>query len=167
MKRILLILWILLLPTAIGRAQDFTDTLNVQAAIDSTLQGKDILNIIQTPSGGVNVRQSEAVRSAFRRHIASNASRSMPGYRIRVYYDNEQSSRAKSESIANAVAGRYPGIRVYRTFESPNFKVSVGDFRTRDEALRLFNELKILYPSAFIIKENINYPLIDAEAIFR
>ena len=64
------------------------------------------------------------------------------------------------------VAGRYPGVKVYRTFESPNFKVSVGDFRTKDEALRLFNELKILYPTAFIIKENINYPLIDADAIF-
>jgi hypothetical protein len=44
--------------------------------------------------------------------------------------------------------------------------VTVGDFRTKDEALRLFNELKILYPSAFIIKENINYPLVDADAIF-
>ncbi|MBQ5985078.1 MAG: SPOR domain-containing protein [Bacteroidales bacterium] len=165
MKRVLVIL-VLLFTAAAAGAQDFTDSLNVQAAVDSTLRGKDILNIIQTPSGDVYIRQSDAVRNAFRKYVSNNASRSISGYRIRVYYDNEQRARAKSESIARAVAGRYPGVKVYRTFESPNFKVSVGDFRTKDEALRLFNELKILYPTAFIIKENINYPLIDADAIF-
>ena len=56
---------------------------------------------------------------------------------------------------------------MYRTFESPNFKVSVGDFRSKDEALRLFNELKVQYPAAFLIKENINYPLVDPDVIFQ
>ena len=65
------------------------------------------------------------------------------------------------------IAGRYPGLKVYRTFDSPNFKVAVGDFRTKDEALALFKRLKSQYPAAFIIKENINYPLVDADLILQ
>ena len=51
-----------------------------------------------------------------------------------------------------------PGIGVYRTFESPNFKVCVGDFRTKDEALKVYHSLKGAYPTAIILKETINYP---------
>ena len=53
---------------------------------------------------------------------------------------------------------RGTGIGVYRTFESPNFKVCVGDFRTKDEALKLYHALKSSYPTAIILKETINYP---------
>ena len=53
---------------------------------------------------------------------------------------------------------QYPGVMVYRSFESPNYKVSIGDFRSKDEAQRIYNALKITYPTAFIIKESINYP---------
>ena len=47
---------------------------------------------------------------------------------------------------------------VYRTFESPNYKVSVGDFRTKDEALKVFQALKASYPTALLLKDTINYP---------
>ena len=47
---------------------------------------------------------------------------------------------------------------MYRTFESPNYKVTVGDFRSKDEALGIYNALKGTYPTAYIIKETINYP---------
>ena len=80
------------------------------------------------------------------------------GYRIRVYYENNQNARNRSEAIARTISGTYPGIGVYRTFESPNFKVCVGDFRTKDEALKLYHALKSSYPTAIILKETINYP---------
>ena len=47
---------------------------------------------------------------------------------------------------------------MYRSFESPNYKVCIGDFRTKDEALGIYNALKGTYPTAYIIKESINYP---------
>lgn len=163
MKKALLTLLFALL--ALGaRAQ--SDSLYVPAVLDSTLRGQDILGIIRKADGKADIDQSAAIRDAFRKYVSRNAGKPIPGYRIRVYYDNDQKSRARSEAIARTIAGRYPGLRVYRTFESPNFKVSVGDFRSKDEALRLFNELKAQYPAAFIIKENINYPLVDPEAIF-
>jgi len=151
MKRILSILVFLLTATAALHAQD---TLAV-AAVDSVLVGKDIIRII---GPGVSIDQTPAVASALRSYIASNKDKELSGYRIRVFYDNGQSARTKSESIERYIANTYAGIRVYRTYESPNYKVSAGDFRTKDEALGLYNSLKAIYPTALIIKETINYP---------
>lgn len=155
MKRILIILVFALLPVLSLRGQDLADTLNVPAAVDSTLLGKDIFTII---GSGVRVNQPRALKTSFDRYVRENAAKSISGYRIRVFYDNGQNARAQSESVAGYLHSAYPGHRVYRSFESPNYKVSIGDFRSKDEALRLFNALKGMYPTAFIIKENINYP---------
>ena len=150
MKRILLTL-VFLLPLCL-RAQDITA---VRETVDSTLVGKDILSVI---GPGVTVNQSQAVRNAFQRYVAQNAAKTLTGYRIRVYYDNGQAARSKSEGIEHDIRSQYPGVGVYRTFESPNYKVSVGDFRTKEEALQIYNSLKAVYPTAYIIKETINYP---------
>jgi hypothetical protein len=34
----------------------------------------------------------------------------------------------------------------------------VGDFRTRDEALKVYQSLKASYPTALLLKDTINYP---------
>jgi hypothetical protein len=54
----------------------------------------------------------------------------------------------------------HPGIGAYRTYSNPFFKVTVGDFRSRSEAMELLNQIKDEFPSAFIVKENIHYPVI-------
>jgi hypothetical protein len=152
MRRILLILTTLFLGMAAARAQDST---YVVAPMDSTLLGRDILSVM---GSGVQVSQSQAVRQALQSHIRNNAAKTLTGYRIRVFYDSAPTARQRSEAIAAACRGQFPDTGVYRTFESPNYKVTVGDFRTKDEALRIFNALKRSYPTAFIIKETINYP---------
>jgi len=160
MKKILISIVLILAAYSAG-AQVYRDSLYVRAAdIDSTYADVDIFARLRGTStdARVIVAQSSDLRAAFDRYLAANRSSTATGYRIRVYYNSRQNSRSESEQVARAVVRTYPWLGVYRTFESPNFKVTVGDFRTRDEALKVFNELKALYPSAFIIKESINYP---------
>lgn len=124
-------------------------------AVDSTLVGHDILSEL---GSGTSVNQSPAMRAALVKYINANSAKTIRGYRIRVFYGSDRSAREKSESIAGYVRTTYPEVGVYRTFDSPNFKVCVGDFRTRDEALALYNKLRQIYPTSLIIKDNINYP---------
>jgi hypothetical protein len=154
MKKLLVILILALLPGMMLRAQEYRVE-NGSAQVDSTLMGRSILSVL---GSGVKVNQSQAMRSAFDSYVSNNASKKLTGYRIRVYFDNGQNARARSEAIARSVSNTYPGIGVYRTFESPNYKVSVGDFRTKDEALKVFHSLKAAYPTALLLKETINYP---------
>ena len=154
MKKLLVILILALLPGMMLRAQEYRVD-NGSAQVDSTLMGRSILSVL---GSGVKVNQSQAMRSAFDSYVSNNASKKLTGYRIRVYFDNGQNARTRSEAIARSVSNTYPGIGVYRTFESPNYKVSVGDFRTKDEALKVFHSLKASYPTALLLKETINYP---------
>ena len=150
MKRILLILSLLLLGAASLQAQET----EAAAPVDSTLLGRSILSVM---GPGIKVSQSTTVQQALDNYIRTNGNKSISGYRIRVYYDNGPQARAKSEMIERTLQQQL-GVAVYRSFESPNYKVTVGDFRTKDEALRIYNALKGTYPTAYMIKETINYP---------
>ena len=154
MKRFLIIVVLALLPCVVMHAQEYRVD-NGSAQVDSTLMGRNILSVL---GSGVKVNQSQSMRSAFDSYVSNNASKKLTGYRIRVYFDNGQNARNKSEAIARSVSAAYPGIGVYRTFESPNYKVTVGDFRTKDEALKVFHSLKSTYPTALLLKDTINYP---------
>ena len=154
MKRLLIIAILALLPGMMLRAQEYRVESGT-SQVDSTLLGRSVLSVL---GSGVTVNQSAAMKSAFDSYVSANASKRVTGYRIRVYFDNGQNARNRSEAIARSLSGTYPGLGVYRSFESPNFKVSVGDFRTKDEALRIYYSLKSSYPTALILREYINYP---------
>ena len=154
MKRFLIIAILALLPGLALRAQEYRVD-NGSSQVDSTLMGRSILAVF---GSGVTVNQSPAMRSALSSYVSNNAAKKLTGYRIRVYFANGQNARNRSEAVARSISGSYPGLGVYRTFESPNFKVTVGDFRTKDEALKVFHSLKATYPTAIILRETINYP---------
>ena len=151
MKRILLIFGLLLAAASL-QAQE----VERPAPVDSLLLGKNIFSIM---GPGVKVDQSAEVKQAMAQYVGKNATKPISGYRIRVYYDNPPQARTRSESIENSLMEQYPEHKVYRSFESPNYKVLIGNFRSKDEALRIFNALKKTYPTAYIIKDNIEYPL--------
>ena len=138
-------------------AQELKDT-TMAAAVDSTLVGKSIFNLLPN----VTVHQSQGILSSMNKQIASNSSRKMTGYRVRIFNDNKQNSRGASEAALGRFKGMYPGVAAYRTYSNPFFKVTVGDFRTKSEAMRLLQQVKGSFPSAFIVKETINYPPVNS-----
>ena len=134
------------------------------AAMDSTLVGKNIFNLLSGYGGGdskVTVHQSQRILNAFESHVAANSSRTSTGFRVRIFNDNKQTSRNDSEAALDRFKGMFPGISVYRTYSNPFFRVTVGDFRTKSEAMQLLQQVKGAFPTAFIVKETIGYPVVD------
>ncbi len=120
------------------------------------------LEIDSPGSGKVKVFQDERINLLMNQYYIQNASRpGMNGFRIRIFFDLGQQSRNNSLDVMNEFMENFPGVAVYRTFDSPYYKVSVGDFRSRDEALRIYSSLVKKYPKAFIVPEWINFPPID------
>ncbi len=150
MKRLIIVI----IAVLTGITASAQDSLN-RTRMDSTYVGKSILSVI---GPGADINQTTQVRQALYNYVSSNAGKAVQGYRIRVFYDNSPQARVRSESISAYLRAQYPETGVYRSFESPNYKVTIGDFRTKDEALRIYNALKGTYPTAYIIKENINFP---------
>ncbi len=133
------------------------------AAVDSTLLGKSIMNLLPSKAKGskadVTVHQSQAILNALNSQTASNSSRRSAGYRVRIFNDNKQDSRGASEAALGRFKGMFPNVSAYRTYTNPYFRVTVGDFRTKSEALALLQQVKGSFPTAFIVKETINYPI--------
>lgn len=157
------------LETFIPEGYELVDSLvyTYSAPQDSLLQGKDILQIMPARfSGGkanVEIRQSQGVTNSLYRHIYDNSKRAISGYRVRIYSDNRQSSRAEADQMLIEFQQKYRDIKAYKTYVNPYFKVTVGDCRTRSEAMALLERIIKDFPSAFIVKESINYPVIDPE----
>ena len=137
------------------------------SAVDTTLAGKNILYIMPKKDMGsiadVNVYQADTISQAVLEHVAANADRSMNGYRVRIFFDNKQSARTASEETLKRFESMYHDVVAYRTYANPYFKVTVGDFRTKSEAMALLERIRYEFPSAFVVKENIAFPVVDKE----
>lgn len=137
------------------------------SAVDTTLAGKDIFLLLPSSQAGddadVIVTQSDNLRSSMKEHIATNPKRTISGYRVRIFFDNKQTARAESENTLKKFNGLFPDVMAYRIYANPYFKVTVGDFRTKSEAMALLTRIKGDFPSAFVVKENIEYPVVDSE----
>ena len=130
------------------------------ATAGSTLVGKNIFNVLPD---NVNVRQSQQIANSMKSHVASNGARTISGYRVRIFFDNKQNARTESETVLKRFNGLYPDVMAYRIYANPYFKVTVGDFRTKSEAMALLARIKGAFPSAFVVKENIEFPVVDKD----
>jgi hypothetical protein len=140
------------------------------AAVDTTLIGKNIIDLMPKKDNGgqadVNVYQSDAIGQAMQEHMDANAGRTLSGYRVRIFFDNKQSARVASEEAIKKFESLYHDVVAYRTYANPYFKVTVGDFRTKSEAMALLERIRYEFPSAFVVKENISFPVVDTEHAF-
>ena len=151
---------------------EYVDSLvyTLKASVDSALVGKDVFRDMPSRNEGdpatVEVEQSELLEISMRQHVQKNGARTLSGYRVRIFFDNKQSARNESEQTLMRFRAMYPDVAVYRTYTNPYFKVTVGDCRTKSEAMKLLSRIKGNFSSAFVVKENIGYPLVDDEAAY-
>lgn len=81
------------------------------------------------------------------------------GYRVQIYFG---SNRQAAYSAQAKFMGDYPDVPAYVSYIEPNFKVQVGDFRTRLEAQKMQSDLRGMFSSLFIIPSKINPPKSDS-----
>lgn len=112
--------------------------------------------------GVVTIRQSDAITQLHGiRYLHNAKSPGMEGYRIRIFFELGQFARKNSEDIMQAFMEKYPGVPVYQNYQNPYWKISVGDYRSREEAIKFYNQIIRDYPKAFIIPERINFPPLN------
>jgi len=93
-----------------------------------------------------------AKRLALSKDSKSGNSISVSGFRVQIFSSLER-QQAYSEQAKFKV--RFPAYSSYISYVQPNYRVRVGDFRTRLEAEKFMIELKRYYSSMFIFSEMI------------
>ncbi len=92
---------------------------------------------------------------------ATHTTTRMGGYRIQVFSDNN-SRTAKNEARTKArnISAAFPQYRTYVTYNSPYWRLKVGDFRTQQEATEVADAIKEAFPSykreIRIVRDRIN-----------
>lgn len=131
--------------------------------INDSLAGKSIYSQI---GPDVEIVESESARLMADSLMLIYDEALQDCYRIRIFFDNKQNSRESSLAIEEKFRHLFPGFNTYRTFKSPFFKVTVGDFKSKPDAEALLKKMTGSFPYAFIVKESCKYPTIDYDSMF-
>ena len=74
--------------------------------------------------------------------------KSIPGFRVMVKNTND---RTKALDVKTTLLRNFPEHKTYLIYQSPNFKVQIGNFKTQVEAEKLKKIIVRLYPDGVII----------------
>lgn len=78
----------------------------------------------------------------------------LSGYRIQI---GSESKTQDSKKIRTNFARQFNNIPTYEIYQQPYYKVRVGDFKTRIEAVKFQNKINAVYPNSFIVKDEIEF----------
>ena len=82
------------------------------------------------------------------------------GYRIQVYFSSSRQGRNEARSRAREVALKYPHYRTYISYVAPQWRLRIGDFKSKQEAQKALRKVKRSFPSfasdIILVTDNIN-----------
>jgi hypothetical protein len=141
--------------TVSGSAQAFVTTANLFKRQD-----------VPYNSGTLNIIQNRAVDSLISRYIMvnnelriENDHYGMPGFRIQIFNSSTRNAREESNKTMAEFLSKFPDVKAYALYAQPGwFKIRVGDFRTKAEAIKLFLAVSKVYPDSYIVPDFINFP---------
>ncbi len=104
--------------------------------------------------GKVEIIQDPKIDQLVEKRIAvSKTQTTIRGYRIQVFQGEQRTEAYNRQALINT---QYKELPTYVTYQAPDFRLRVGDFKTLKEAQRYQQAMLKLFDSAFIVEENIN-----------
>jgi len=150
MKRTILLLLVLASISGISAAQQL-----MTKQIENTTQSRDSLMIWDK----LNVQSEPRIKELLEQHVRQNKKNNTTnGFRLQIYFGSGTNAHAQATKIRTDFLSTHPDEKVYLIFKSPDFKVLVGNFRTKSEALKMQKSLINQYPNAFIVADDIAFP---------
>lgn len=112
-------------------------------------------------SAETSSQRNEDLKSQADNASATGTNFKSAGYRVQVFSDNNvKSAKTEARSKAQAIQARLPQYRTYVVYQSPYWRLKVGDFLTLTEAENAADEIKKIFPSfsreVRVVKDRIN-----------
>ena len=117
-------------------------------------------NICKT--GTITVKQDARIVDILNRQISQNKRKNgVDGYRIQILFNSGPGARNQAIRTKADFLSAYPGYPVYILYQSPFYKVRIGDFVLKRNALKVYHQIKSKYPTAFIVNDIVRFPDLD------
>ena len=99
------------------------------------------------------VKQDVQIASLLYKYKEYNRKREFAdGFRIQIMYTDIREDVYKNKG---AMYKEFPDLSSYVEYEQPYYKLRLGDFKTRLEATYYLQQVIVLYPGAFIVRDKI------------
>lgn len=105
--------------------------------------------------GRLNIHQDQKISNLMDTLLV--ATPPLEGYRVQLSFGKKD----EVNQIRVSFLQKYPDLGAYISYMQPNFRLRVGDFRTRMEAEKFRNEIIDTYANCYIVKDNIELPKLD------
>jgi hypothetical protein len=136
----------------------------VFASLDVTAQSieeeGDILQRLKAPDNyyaNIRIELDPRIEENYYKHLLYNKKQApIMGYRIRIFSGSGNDAYQKANETRARFLSRYEDIEAYISYVAPDYKVYVGDCRTRSEVLKLFEKIQKAFPYAFLVSQPIN-----------
>jgi len=131
--------------TGNSKAQDADRKANLMTQIQQNRPGE----------GVVVIHQDAGIEEMMREHHDTNSRTTvLEGYRIQLYSGSGVNSKKEAMSVRIKFLGLFPNEAVDLYYNAPFWRVRVGNFRYRNEALPLLSKVKKQFPSSYLVKDN-------------
>ena len=120
--------------------------------------GRDSLPMVSPDRFGVHYFAPEALWKLILVHVGQNSlHESAEGYRIQIYAGSslESANDAKADFLESFNDEQ---LEVYQMWNPPHFRVRVGDFLSRNLAMREVATIRQIFPDAFIVSDKVKLP---------
>jgi len=124
----------------------------------SDVRSKDALTSLQEKemSGDVVLKMDSLILENYQKLLVQNSKlKGVEGYRIRIFSDNGQGAKENQKRVRARFLSLYPGIPTYYRYEGSYYKIYIGDFRTKRDALMVLDDVHRNFQDAFIVEDNI------------
>jgi len=123
---------------------------------DGNMPQKDLIR-----AGTIAIQQDTRISTLLQRHIRHNQNkRGIDGYRIQIFFNSGPQAREQAIRIKADFLSSYPNLPAYVLYQSPFYKVRIGDFPTKNKALRVYYQVRKKYRTAYIVKDIIKFPVL-------
>ncbi len=88
------------------------------------------------------------------------------GFRIQIYSESSIDATIKTaENYKADFEKEFPDTRVYLKYFNPDFKIRVGNFRSKPECMSLLKKIKSKYPNCYPVKTFIYYSELETKEV--
>jgi hypothetical protein len=109
-------------------------------------------------NGEIHVQQDSRIDVLMQKQLNLNASKhGVDGFRVQIHFGQ---SRETAQKIRSRFSIDFPELKTYLGYNSPYYKIRVGDFITRLEAYKVQKAITKKYRGAYIVPTTVDFEAV-------
>ncbi|MCU4177106.1 SPOR domain-containing protein [Carboxylicivirga sp. N1Y90] len=105
--------------------------------------------------GTVTIHQEEGINFLLDTQVDVNKRMAgVDGYRIQLYSGSGPKGKRQAMEVKGKLLDEFPDEAISTTYTAPWWRVRVGNYRHKHEALPLLNSLKEFFPNCYVVKDS-------------